>query len=225
MDKTSILFHLPDIQYDAFEGVVPFWLANEEGIVQPRILAVGRSFKLGSSLEIEGLSCADKSTVAHVDVDTIVRPDGIDGFQFRARTVGTAQLVVGSATENGALQQRPFEGASRDGNHLTASVGRLAHYVGIVESHPQLHGELQLWRVLGLITLSPYRERGHREGYQEKNLFHSKTLFALTIAIDVAEGTALIVEDLFRTEETVQFDGSVLYRVRGMHDVLLVAHR
>ena len=49
-------------------------------------------------------------------------------------------------------------------------------------------------------------------------------LLALAIAIDVGKGATLIVEDLLRTEETGYLDGSVLYGVGGVDDVLLVAH-
>jgi hypothetical protein len=33
-----------------------------------------------------------------------------------------------------------------------------------------------------------------------------------------------IVEDLFGTEETAHLDGGILYGVRGVDDILLVAH-
>ena len=51
----------------------------------------------------------------------------------------------------------------------------------------------------------------------------SAVLLALAIAIDVGKGATLIVEDLLRAEETGHLDGSVLHRVGGVDDVLLVA--
>ena len=67
------------------------------------------------------------------------------------------------------------------------------------------------------------------EGSQRRALFKfhilMHILLALTSAVDVGEGTALVVEHLLRTEETGYLDGSVLHRVGGMDNVLLVAYR
>jgi len=51
-----------------------------------------------------------------------------------------------------------------------------------------------------------------------------QSLLALAVAIDVGKRTALVVEDFFWTEETGYLDGCILYGVRGMDDVLLVAY-
>ena len=65
------------------------------------------------------------------------------------------------------------------------------------------------------------------EGSQRRALFKfhilMHILLALACAVDVGEGTALVVEHLLRTEETGHLDGSVLHRVGGVDDVLLVA--
>ena len=55
-------------------------------------------------------------------------------------------------------------------------------------------------------------------------MMSSAVLLALAVAVDVGKGAALVVEDLLRTEETGHLDGSVLHRVGGVDDVLLVAH-
>jgi hypothetical protein len=49
-------------------------------------------------------------------------------------------------------------------------------------------------------------------------------LFAFALSIDVALRVCCVVEDLFWTEEATNLNGSILHRVGGMDDVLLVAH-
>ena len=95
----------------------PLWSTHKERIVHPGIGAVGRGFKLRCSTEIERrisvfvLSTANDAAVAHVDVDAIVGLDAVDGLQFRAIQGRVGQLVVGTAVEDSALQQRPLEGS------------------------------------------------------------------------------------------------------------------
>ena len=61
---------------------------DEEGVVQPTILAVCGCLELGSSTEVEGglavsiLATGYDATIANVDVDTIVGLDAIDGFLY-----------------------------------------------------------------------------------------------------------------------------------------------
>ena len=55
--RKALLLHHPNIQNDAVEVLPPLWRADEKGVVQPGIRAVGRSLELWSALEVErGLS-------------------------------------------------------------------------------------------------------------------------------------------------------------------------
>lgn len=47
----------------------------------------------------------------------------------------------------------------------------------------------------------------------------------LAVSVDKVVSAALVLKNLFRTEEAFQLNLSVLYRVRGMNNVLLVAQR
>ena len=88
---------------------IPCWRADEEGVVEPGVLAVDGRLELRGGLEIEcGSSLCvgaamDDASVAHVDIDPVIGPYGVDGFQLRA-SLAVGQLVVGSAVDDGAFE-------------------------------------------------------------------------------------------------------------------------
>ena len=65
------------------------WGTDEQCVVQPAVLAVGRGLELWCRLKIERrlavsiLSTGNDAAVAHVDIDVVVSLDAVDGFQFR----------------------------------------------------------------------------------------------------------------------------------------------
>lgn len=137
------LFHTPDIQHDALERGIGTWGAKEKAVVQPRILTICRSLKLRGTSEIERRStvCAtthrDKSTVANVDIDAVIRLDAVDSLNLRT-VLGIGQLVVGSAIDNRSLDAWAFESASSNRDDGTATMLSLATGISLPKRDFQL---------------------------------------------------------------------------------------
>ena len=156
--RGACLFHFPDVEDDALELLGEFWGADEEGVVQPTVLAVCGCLELGSSTEVEGglavsiLATGYDATIANVDVDTVVSLDAIDSLQFGA-SLSVGQLVVGTAIDDGTLDAGTLEGASRDGDNSTAAMLGVLDGECLAEGYFQLEGKIELWSVLGWVTL------------------------------------------------------------------------
>ena len=141
--RGSCLFHFPDVEDDALELLGELWGTDEEGVVQPTVLAVCGCLELGSSKEVERgfavgiLTTGYDTTIANVDVDAIVSLDAIDGLQFGA-SLGVGQLIVGTAIDDGTLDARTLEGASRDGDDSAAAMLRVLDGECLAEGHFQL---------------------------------------------------------------------------------------
>ena len=161
------LLNLPDVQYDALEVGGEGGCADEEGIVEPGVLAVAVGLELRSGPEVElriaflVLAGADDATVADVDVDAVVGLDGVDGLQFGAVQAFVAQLIVGAAVQDGSFQQGAFEGASRDGDDGPSAVLGVAYALGFAEGDFQLHGKLQFGCIFRRVVLCAGYDR-HR---------------------------------------------------------------
>ena len=70
-----------------------------------------------------------------MDIYAVVGLDAVDGFNFGA-PFGIGHLIVGSAVDDGAFQQRSFKGAACDGDNGAPSVLRFTHGISGIERHP-----------------------------------------------------------------------------------------
>ena len=108
-----------------------------------------------------------------MDVNTVVGLDAVDGLNLRASTV--CHLVVGTARNDGSFDVGALERSTRDGDDGAASARCLAHRIGFVERHFQLHHKLQLrsfWSYL-IVGLGAGSQRHDGHNDQEKDFLHS----------------------------------------------------
>ena len=186
--QTGRLFHFPHVEDDALKIGGEGGSADKEGIVQPTVFAVGRCLKLRGCTKVERgiavgiLAVGDDATVAHMDKDTVVRLDAVDGLQF-GTTVGTGQLIVGPATENGSLDVRSLERTTRDGDDGTSSMLRVVDGKSTSKRHFQLQGKLQPRCFLGYFGLCADIQGDECQQHDEKiYLFHfTNTFLPLTM--------------------------------------------
>ena len=104
-EASLLSLHPPNIEDNTLEFLVPFRSTNKEAVVQPSIATVCWSLELWCCLEIERritilvLSAIDNTPVTDMDIDTIVRLDAIDGFQFCTAAISISQLIVRSTIQ------------------------------------------------------------------------------------------------------------------------------
>ena len=101
-------------------------------------------------LAIGILSVGDDATITHVDIDTIVGLDAVDGLELCA-TFGI-QLIIGTTIYDGSLDARAFEGATSNGNYGAATMLGVVNTKSLSKCNLELQGKLQLWS-LGLLYL------------------------------------------------------------------------
>ena len=163
------LLYFPDAETNA---AIPWhYGADEEGVVEPCILAVGWGLEGWCCTEIVGLlavlvdTLPDEATVAHMDADAVVGADAVDGFEFGAVALLIDQLVVGAAAEDGAVDERALEGAAGDGDDHALAVRGGAHAEGSIDLDMELEGELKAGSIGsgGILRLSTKSEGDEKE--------------------------------------------------------------
>lgn len=140
--------YFPDVQANR-AGLTLSRHTDEDGVVQPGVLAVTRGLELRGRAEIE-IRCAvgppahrDEPAVADMDVHAVIGLDGIDRLDLRAAVLTVVQLVVGSAGKDLALHPGPLEGTAYDGNDRPGALGGLPHRIGTGTIHIQFDDEFQ----------------------------------------------------------------------------------
>ena len=147
------LLHFPDAETNA---AIPWhYGADEDGVVEPCILAVGWGLEGWCCTEIVGLlavlvdALPDEATVAHVNADAVMGADAVDGFEFGAVTLLVDELIVGTAGEDLTMDQRTFEGATGDGDDEAFAVRGGTYAEGSIDLDVELEGELKAGGVGG----------------------------------------------------------------------------
>lgn len=112
------VYYLPDIKRNASGKAFVSHAADEDGIVQPVVLAVNGCFEMWAGVEIESVGArGDESVVADMYGDTVVGLDVVDGIDLGSASV--AQLIVGATGKYGSLNLRSFESTTGYGDTLT----------------------------------------------------------------------------------------------------------
>ena len=147
------LLYFPDAETNA---AIPWhYGADEEGVVEPGVLTVGRGFEGRGGTEIVGVlamlvdALPDEATVAHVNADAVVGADAVDGFEFGAVALLIDELIVGTTCQDLTMDQRTFEGATGDGDDEAFAMRGGAYAEGSVDLDVELEGEFKAGGVGG----------------------------------------------------------------------------
>ena len=145
--------HLPDAQSDA--AIPRYYVADEDGVVEPCILAIGWCLEGRSSAEIVGIltvfidTLPDETAVAYMDADAVVGADAVDGFEFGAVALLIDELIVGTTCQDLSVNQRTFEGTAGDGDDEAFAMRGGAYAEGSIDLDVELEGELKAGGVGG----------------------------------------------------------------------------
>ena len=147
------LLYFPDAETNA---AIPWhYGADEEGVVEPGIGAVGWGLEGWCCTEIVGLlamlvdTLPDEATVAHMDADAVVGADAVDGFEFCAVALLIDELIVGTTCQDLSVNQRAFEGTTGDGDDEAFAVRGGTYAEGSIDLDVELEGELKAGGVGG----------------------------------------------------------------------------